>query len=189
METLLTFWPPGPPERTKDSSQSDSQTPSRFMARSRPSFLLEEIGKMKATIQKEMINTNRVMYKIDQEVHILYLESLKTKIDLLGIKIKSLNIELYIEINKKNSLHGVYVNLLFSLDYHKKNVDKLIKVIISEIIDDADVIAATAVSSCHCFLDDTIFDVIIMDEASQVASFMSLLPLLKCKKFVLVIKL
>ena len=60
------------------------------------------------------------------------------------------------------------------------------KAIISEIINDADLIAATAISSSHYFLDDTTFDVMIMDEASQVASFMSLLPLLKCKKFILV---
>ena len=31
VETLLTFWPPGPPDRAKTSSSSDSRTPSSFI--------------------------------------------------------------------------------------------------------------------------------------------------------------
>jgi len=139
-----------------------------------------------AFMEQEIINIKRRTSDINQEIYRLYLESLKRKIDSLNVKIKSLNTELYIQINKRDNLHRLYVNLLSSLDRYKKDVDKLIKAIISEIIDDADLIAATAVSSCHYFLDDVNFDITIMDEASQVASFMSLLPLLKCKKFILV---
>ncbi len=124
--------------------------------------------------------------EINQEVYRIYLESLKRKIDLLNVKIKGLKTELYIQINHRDDLHRQYVNLLASLDLYKRHIDKLIKAIVSEIINDANLIAATAVSSCHYFLDDTEFDIVIMDEASQVASFMSLLPLSKCKKFVLV---
>jgi superfamily I DNA and/or RNA helicase len=136
--------------------------------------------------EQAILNMKRKILEINQEVYRIYLESLKRKIDLLNVKIKSLNTELYIQINHRNDLHRQYVNLLSSLDFYKRNVDKLKKAIISEIINDADLIAATAVSSCHYFLDDITFDVMIMDEASQVASFMSLLPLLKCKKFILV---
>jgi hypothetical protein len=136
--------------------------------------------------EKEIAEMDMRLQIMDREVYMLYLESLRAKIDLINIKTKGLNTELYIEINKRNNLHGRYINLLSSLEYHKKSVDKLVRAIISEIIDDADLIATTAVSSCHYFLDDVTFDVMIMDEASQVASFMSLLPLLKCKKFVLV---
>ncbi len=139
-----------------------------------------------AVTKQEIINTKRRTSEINQEVYRVYLDSLKRKIDLLTVKIKSLNTELYIQINNRDDLHRLYANLLSSLDYYKKVVDKLVKVIISEIINDANLIAATAVSSCHYFLDDVNFDVTIMDEASQVASFMSLLPLLKCKKFILV---
>ena len=105
---------------------------------------------------------------------------------MLNVKIKSLNTEVYIKINYKDDLYRRYGNLLSSLNSHKRTVDKLIKAIISDIINKADLIAATAISSCHYFLDDTNFDVVIMDEATQVASFMSLLPLLKCKRFILV---
>ncbi|MFH1432722.1 MAG: AAA domain-containing protein [archaeon] len=125
-------------------------------------------------------------FELTNEVYIIYEGFLETKIDLYDSKIKSINTELFIQINHKNDLSGEYQNLSSSLDYHKRTVEKLKKAIISEIINDADIIAATAISSCHYFLDDIDFDVMIMDEASQVASFMSLLPILKCKKIILV---
>ena len=136
--------------------------------------------------EQETLNIIKRISEINQEVYGVYIDSLKRKIDLLDVKIKSLNTDLYIQINHKENLKRQCINFSYSLDFYKKNVDKLIKAIISEIIDKADLIAATAVSSCHYFLDDTNFDVAIMDEATQVASFMSLLPLLKCKKFILV---
>jgi len=136
--------------------------------------------------EQEISNTKIITSKINQEVYEIYLDSLKKKVELLDIKIKCINTEMYIQINHKDDLHKKYINLVLSLDFCKKNIDKLIKSIISDIIDKADIIASTAVSSCHYFLDNINFDVLIMDEASQVASFMSLLPLMKCKKFILV---
>ena len=135
---------------------------------------------------EEQESSNVKISKINKEVYGIYLESLNKKIDLIDIKIKGINTEMYSQINNRNNLHEKYVNLVASLDFYKKNIDKLIKAIISEIIENAKVIASTAVSSCHYFLDNTEFDVMIMDEASQVASFMSLLPLMKSKKFILV---
>ncbi len=136
--------------------------------------------------EHEILNMHRRVSEINQEVYTIYVDSLNRKIDLLDVKLKGLNTELYIQINHREDLHKQYLNILSSLDFYKKNVDKLIKAIISDIINRADLIATTAVSSCHYFLDDINFDVMIMDEATQVASFMSLLPLLKCKKFILV---
>ena len=136
--------------------------------------------------EQERSNAKKRTSKINHEVYTVYLESLKIKIDLHAAKIKGLKTEVHVQINHKEELRRQYVNLRFSLDIHKRNVDKLKKAIISEIIYDADLIAATAISSCHYFLDNVTFDVMIMDEASQVASFMSLLPLSKCKKFILV---
>lgn len=136
--------------------------------------------------KREIQNITRRVSEVNQEVYRIYVDSLKKKIDLLDVKIKGLNTELYLQINHKEDLRRQYVNLLSSLDFCKKNVEKLINAIISEIIDRADLIATTAVSSCHYFLEDVNFDVMIMDESSQVASFMSLLPLSKCKKFILV---
>ena len=45
---------------------------------------------------------------------------------------------------------------------------------------------ATVISAAHPLLKETFFDWVVMDEASQVASYMSLIPLLKTKRFVLV---
>ena len=68
----------------------------------------------------------------------------------------------------------------------RKKDHRLNKKLISEIVDRSEVVVSTVVSSCHNFLDDVKFDVVIMDEAGQVSSFMSLLPLLKSDKFILV---
>ncbi len=136
--------------------------------------------------EHEILNMNRRVSEINQEVYRTYVDSLNRKIDLRYVEIKGLDTELYIQINHKKALQLYHENLQISLESYKRNVDKLIKAIISEIINRSDLIATTAVSSCHYFLDDINFDVMIMDEATQVASFMSLLPLLKCKKFILV---
>ncbi len=136
--------------------------------------------------EQETANITRRTSEVNQEVYTIYVDSLNRKIDLLDVKIKSLNTELYIQINHKEILERYRENLRISLKSHQRDVDELIKAIISDIINRADLIATTAVSSCHYFLDDINFDVMIMDEATQVASFMSLLPLLKCKKFILV---
>ncbi|MBU1245732.1 MAG: AAA family ATPase [Nanoarchaeota archaeon] len=135
---------------------------------------------------KEQENSNIKTSKINQEVYNIYLDSLKKKSELLDVKIEGVDAERDIQINYKKDRHKEYINLIISLDLYKRNIDKLKKSIISDIIDKADIIAATAISSCHPYLDNINFDIVIMDESSQVASFMSLLPLLKCKKFILV---
>ncbi|MCH7568766.1 MAG: AAA family ATPase [Nanoarchaeota archaeon] len=136
--------------------------------------------------KQEAINTKRKISEINQDVYKIYLESLKRKIDLLKVMIRNKIIERDIEVNRENVLKGRRKDIFSSIELYKRHVDKLKKDIISDIINKADLIAATAVSSDHYFLADVKFDTMIMDEASQVASFMSLLPLLKCKKFILV---
>jgi len=136
--------------------------------------------------EQEITNMTRRTSEVNQEVYMICIDSIEKKIDLLAVKIRGLNADRDIQINHEEDLNNQYLNLQFSLDIYEKNIDMLKKTIMSDIINKADLIAATAISSCHNFLDDTNFDVMIMDEASQVASFMSLLPLLKCKKFILV---
>ncbi len=136
--------------------------------------------------KQEISNTEKRTLEINKDVYTVYLDSLKGKIDLHTAKINSLKTDIYILINHKKELQRQGSTLHSSLDFRKRDIDNLKKYIISEIINDADLIAATAISSCHTFLDDIDFDVMIMDEASQVASFMSLMPLMKCKKFILV---
>ncbi len=137
-------------------------------------------------MEQEKENLRKHMSDINQEVYKIYIETLKRKIELFNVRRESLNTDLYIKINHKKDLDKQYLNGLYSQDIYKKNIDRLIKRIVSDIIEKAKIIAATVISSGHHFLDRINFDVTIMDEATQVASFMSLLPLLKCKKFVLV---
>ena len=131
-------------------------------------------------------NTRKKISEINLEVYKVYLESLERKTDLLNIKISNLKTDMAIQINHKNNLHGQRENLFFSLNHYKGKVNELTQKIAFEIVNEADLIIATAISSNHRFLNQINFDVMIMDESSQVASFMSLLPLLKSRKFVLV---
>jgi len=136
--------------------------------------------------KNEMLKVKNKTSQINKEVYKSYIESLNNNIEILEIKIEGLGVESYIHNNRKEDLHTKYINLLRSLDSYKRRVNKLIKAITFDIVNKADIIAATTISSCHSFLDDIFFDVMIMDESSQVSSFISLLPLLKCRKFILV---
>jgi len=93
---------------------------------------------------------------------------------------------MHFKINKKHKISKKINNVRESIEKYKGDKKNLTAYIDSEIIEEAEIIAATVISSVNSVLDDIQFDYVIMDEASQVASFMSLLPLLKCKKFVLV---
>ncbi len=127
-------------------------------------------------------NENKIIF----EAYNQYLVTVGKKIELLRTEIKDLNILMHLKINKKQKISKEINNIQESIEKYKEDKKNLIKVIDSEIIEKAEIIAATVISSANYILDDIQFDCVIMDEASQVASFMSLLPLLKCKKFVLV---
>lgn len=134
----------------------------------------------------ELLNVKKRKTEINKDVYRIYLESLKIQIDLIDVKIKGLKTEIFLKTEQREDLNKKYKNLLNSLNLNKRKTYKLKKSIISDLVNKADLIAATAVSSAHYFLDGVHFDVMLMDESSQVASFMSLLPLSKCKKFILV---
>ena len=135
---------------------------------------------------QEISKSKRKISAINEDVYSIYIWSQKARIGLNKAKIKNLNTEMYIVIGQRERAYEQRRNISKSIDGHKRNIDKIQKAIVSEIIDDADLIASTVISSCHAYLNGVEFDVMIMDEASQVASFMSLLPLSKCKKFILV---
>ncbi len=147
-------------------------------------LLLERYLPMK----KEEIQTriNKETMALEKESYSLYKESLMEKMDLLDTNITTINTDLYVQINKRKNLNINKENILETIKQYKKNVSALRKEAMSDMIYDADIVTSTALSSCSYYLDDSVFEVMIMDEASQVASFHSLLPLLKCKKFVLV---
>ena len=64
--------------------------------------------------EQEISNTKTRLFEINQEVYKIYLESLRTKISLMNVKIKSLNTELYIQINCRENLYKQYSNLLIA---------------------------------------------------------------------------
>ena len=77
-------------------------------------------------------------------------------------------------------------NIQFTIEQKKEERISLLNSIDDDILAKSKLIAATVISSAKPVLDNVIFDVMLMDEASQVASYESLIPLLKCKKFILV---
>ena len=125
------------------------------------------INELSEDMEKKIKEKNSLRRKMTwvKNSRLDYLKSLERKIDLYEEKIKELKIK---------------------ISTNRKEIYQLEKGVASEIVNNADLTVATAVSSCHNFLDDVKFDVMIMDEASQVSSFMSLLPFLKSKKFILV---
>lgn len=147
--------------------------------------LLEE-EYLPAFREQELLDIDKKSFDLDKEVYNLHINLLANRIGLLDVNIKNLNTELYIQINSRDNAHNEYVNLINSIEYYDKQINCLKRNIVLEIINSSNLIASTIISSCHPFLNNIEFDVVIIDEATQVASFMSLLPLLKCKKFILV---
>lgn len=142
-------------------------------------FLPLEKKRLKKEIEEEKQQATSEVYK-------RYLEYLDKETDLANGKIKCLNADMYVSINDKGRLKHQITNLRECIEKYRKSRDKLKREIISKIIQDANLIAATAIYSSHPYLDNVIFDYTIMDEASQVAGYLSLLSLTKCKRFILV---
>ena len=72
------------------------------------------------------------------------------------------------------------------MEINKNSKNLVLEYIDNEILNNSNLIVATVISAAHPLLKDESFDWVVMDEASQVASYMSLIPLLKTKRFVLV---
>ena len=72
------------------------------------------------------------------------------------------------------------------LEISKNSKNLVLEYIDKEILNNSHLIVATVISAAHPILKDESFDWVVMDEASQVTSYMSLIPLLKTKRFVLV---
>lgn len=125
---------------------------------------------------------NKVIY----ESYMQYLVSLEGNLENLNLEIKNLKTQIHLILNKKERLSLEIKNIHNTILKHQDDKKNLIKEIEEEIIADSKLIATTVISSAQYLLNEQIFDLMIMDEASQVASFMSLLTLLKCKKFILV---
>ncbi len=115
-----------------------------------------------------------------------YLQALNQEAERKKTEVKSIKTQMYIEINKRDTLKKEIKNIRNTLDLRTEEKRKLIKEIDNEMLRKSSVVAATIISAAHPVLDHYQFDTTLMDEASQVASYISLLPLLKSKKFILV---
>lgn len=115
-----------------------------------------------------------------------YLKVLKQERELIKAEIYSVNNQMDKEIKSKDDLKKDIKNIQNTMELRLNEKRKLIKEIDNELLSRASVVMATTISAAHPVLDNYQFDTTLMDEASQVASYISLLPLLKSKKFILV---
>ena len=134
-----------------------------------------------ASFQNEM-NINSIIHGSYQH----YISSLEDDADIILEDVALLDININSKIKRYDNILNEIKGLKELLEINKENLKKILAYIDNEILKKSQLFVATVISSAHPILKETFFDWAIMDEASQVASFMSLIPLLKTKRFVLV---
>ncbi len=147
-------------------------------------IVLREYLPLKMELMKQKME--KPVEKVVAEVYEQYLKSIKMNMSLLKIEIKSLDSDINSVKHLWERLNDKKDNLNELIEKCENDKQGIIEEIALEMVSDADVIAATAISSSNYFLEEIKFDCVVVDEASQVASYWSLIPLMKCKKFVLV---
>jgi superfamily I DNA and/or RNA helicase len=120
------------------------------------------------------------------ESYKIYIESLEKKYELLLGEYKTLNEKISLKTNEKNSVLNIIDNTENTISNLKTIERNNTKKIDNDIFKKSRLIFSTVISSANPLMSEYSFDVMIMDEASQVASYMALIPLLKCSKFILV---
>lgn len=116
----------------------------------------------------------------------IYIESLENKQLLIKGEMSQLKAEVSSIYQRKKYLTQIINNLQEQLTNLKVDKKELIDIIDEDILSKTNFIFSTVISSAGYLLRDIHFDVMIMDEASQVPSHMALIPLIKCNKFILV---
>ena len=130
--------------------------------------------------------TARITDKVIFEAYDHYYQALDKKMVLINTEINQLNLAINLKKNKRAKIKDDLEGLKSNLDKLKADKQNLIMDIEKEVFFGVKVVASTVISSSHRLMEHDNFDCMIMDEASQVASFMSLLPLIKCGHFILV---
>ena len=134
------------------------------------------------SIKNGLYNNYGIIYKSYQ----LYISSLNDDIKGLENEIKLLDVDINLKIRECDNILKEIKCLVELVEINKNNKNRVLRYIDKDILSNSDLIVATVISSAHPILKDESFDWVIMDEASQVASYMSLIPLLKTGRFVLV---
>ncbi len=134
------------------------------------------------SIKNGLYNNYGIIYKSYQ----LYISSLNDKINGLKDEMKLLDVDINLKVREYNNISKEITGLVELVEINQNNKNFVLEYIDKEILNNSNLIVATVISSAHPILKDEFFDWVVMDEASQVASYMSLIPLLKTKRFVLV---
>lgn len=115
-----------------------------------------------------------------------YISSLEDKADIIREESALFDVKIEFKKRRYENILKEIKNLKELMKIHKENKIKIMAYIDNEIINKTHLFVSTIISAAHPLLKEEFFDWIVMDEASQVASFMSLIPLMKTKRFVLV---
>lgn len=134
---------------------------------------------LKKNLEKEANEILRESYKI-------YIDSLEKKYYLLVGEHANLNARISLKNKEKKIVSNLIDNTKITISNLKNNERLITQKIDHDIFKKASLIFSTVISAASPLMKEYSFDVMIMDESSQVASYMSLIPLLKCNKFILV---
>jgi|GEM_PF-1205663 len=136
----------------------------------------------KAAFEREFSGSYELVYEAYQQ----YISSLDKKADIVREEMKSVDIDIRSLTIEHDRFLADIKSFQELVKINQDNLKNLLARIDDEIVHNASLIVSTVISSAHHVLKEENFDWVVMDEASQVASFMSLIPLLKTKRFILV---
>ena len=145
-------------------------------------FLGKYLSLKRDVFSEEMSGGQDLIY----EAYQMYLSNLKKNMDIVREEVEFLDEDLLALTWKHDRILEDIKSLEMLIEVKKNDRNILLASIDQEILFKAQVVVATVISSANPVLKDQSFEWVMMDEASQVASFMSLIPLLKTRKFVLV---
>ena len=125
-------------------------------------------------------------YGIIYKSYQLYISSLNDEVNGLENEMKQLDVDINLKTLEYNNISKEIKSLVELVEINENSKNLVLEYIDNEILNNSHLIVATVISAAHPLLKDESFDWVVMDEASQVASYMSLIPLLKTTRFVLV---
>ena len=133
-------------------------------------------------IKNGSYNHYGIIYKSYQ----LYISTLNDEIKGLKNEMKLVDHDIYLKNRECNNVSTKIKDIIELIEINENSKKRALEYIDNEILNNSTLIVATVISAAHPILKDETFDWVVMDEASQVASYMSLIPLVKTKRFVLV---
>jgi superfamily I DNA and/or RNA helicase len=131
-------------------------------------------------------NGKYINHNIIHESYQHYISSLIDRADIVKEESALLDVNINLKNRRYDNIVKEIKNLREQMKINQENKIKIMAYIDHEIINNTRLFVSTIISAAHPILKEEFFDWVVMDEASQVASYMSLIPLLKTKRFVLV---